>query len=78
MTSSLLQRLGIALPIIQGPMTGLGHPALAAAVSAAGGSGMLGCGMRSPAAMAEAAAAVRQQTGPALWHEPVCAGHAHP
>ena len=54
MTSSLLQRLGIALPIIQGPMTGSDTPALAAAVSAAGGLGMLGCGMRSPAAMAEA------------------------
>ena len=62
MTSSLLQRLGIALPIIQGPMTGSDTPALAAVVSAAGGLGMLGCGMRSPAAMAEAAAAVRQQT----------------
>ena len=62
MTSSLLRRLGIALPIIQGPMTGSDTPALAAAVSAAGGLGMLGCGMRSPAAMAEAAAAVRQQT----------------
>lgn len=62
MTSSLLQRLGIALPIIQGPMTGSDTPALAAAVSAAGGLGMLGCGMRSPAAMAEAAAAVRQLT----------------
>lgn len=62
MTYSLLQRLDIALPIIQGPMTGSDTPALAAAVSAAGGLGMLGCGMRSPAAMAEAAAAVRQQT----------------
>ena len=62
MTSSLLQRLGIALPIIQGPMTGSDTPALAAAVSSAGGLDMLGCGTRSPAAMAEAAAAVRQQT----------------
>ena len=62
LTSSLLQRLGIALPIIQGPMTGSDTPALAAAVASAGGLGMLGCGMRSPAAMAEAAAAVRQQT----------------
>ena len=33
---------------------------------------MLGCGMRSPAAMAEAAAAVRQQTDRPRWHEPVC------
>ena len=62
MAHSLLQRLHIALPIVQGPMAGADTPALAAAVSAAGGLGMLGCGMRSPAAMAEAAAAVRQQT----------------
>ncbi len=55
-------RLGIALPIVQGPMTGADTPALAAAVSEAGGLGMLGCGMRSPAAMAEAAAEVRRLT----------------
>ncbi len=62
MTASLLQRLGVALPIIQGPMTGSDSPALAAAVSAGGGLGSLGCGMRSPAAMREAAAAVRAAT----------------
>ena len=62
MNSSLLQRLGIALPIIQGPMTGSDTPALAAAVSAACGLFMLFCDMRTPAARAEAAAAVRQQT----------------
>ena len=55
-------RLGLALPIFQGPMTGSDTPALAAAVSQAGGLGMLGCGMRSPAAMAEAAAEVRRRT----------------
>ena len=60
--NSLLQRLGIELPIIQGPMAGADTPRLAAAVSQAGGLGMLGCGMRSPAAMAEAAAAVRALT----------------
>ena len=59
----LLQRLGIALPIIQGPMTGSDTPQLAATVSQAGGLGMLGCGMRSPEAMAQAAAAVRAATG---------------
>ena len=58
----LTTRLGLALPIIQGPMTGSDTPALAAAVSQAGGLGMLGCGMRSPAAMAEAAAEVRRRT----------------
>lgn len=63
MTTALLTtRLGIALPIIQGPMTGSDTPALAAAVSGAGGLGMLGCGMRSPAAMADAAAQVRMRT----------------
>lgn len=58
----LLQRLGIPLPIVQGPMTGSDTPPLAAAVSQAGGLGMLGCGMRSPEAMAQAAAAVRAAT----------------
>ncbi|GAB1385217.1 nitronate monooxygenase [Melaminivora sp.] len=58
----LLTRLGLDLPIIQGPMTGSDTPQLAAAVSAGGGLGMLGCGMRAPAAMAEAAAAVRAAT----------------
>ena len=62
MPAAFTTHLGLALPIIQGPMTGSDTPALAAAVSEAGGLGMLGCGMRSPAAMAEAAAAVRQQT----------------
>lgn len=62
MPSSLTTRLGLALPIIQGPMTGSDTPALAAAVSEAGGLGMLGCGMRSPAAMAAAAADVRERT----------------
>ena len=61
-SSPFTTRLGLALPIIQGPMTGSDTPALAAAVSQAGGLGMLGCGMRSPAAMAEAAAEVRRRT----------------
>lgn len=59
---SLLDTLGLRLPIFQGPMTGSDTPQLAAAVSAAGGLGQLGCGMRSPAAMREAAAAVRAAT----------------
>ncbi|QIL82852.1 nitronate monooxygenase [Diaphorobacter sp. HDW4A] len=61
-TPSLLKHLNIEHPIIQGPMTGSDTPALAAAVSKAGALGMLGCGMRSPAAMEEAANAVRQAT----------------
>lgn len=62
MPSTLPSTLGLSLPVIQGPMTGSDSPALAAAVSAGGGLGSLGCGMRSPQAMREAAAAVRAQT----------------
>lgn len=41
---SLLSRLGIRLPIIQAPMAGVSTPAMAAAVSEAGGLGSLGVG----------------------------------
>jgi nitronate monooxygenase len=41
MKTPLCERLGIALPIIQAPMAGAVGPALAAAVSDAGGLGML-------------------------------------
>jgi nitronate monooxygenase len=46
-------------PIIQGPMAGGGSPALAAAVSNAGGLGSLGCGMLSPEAITRQVAEVR-------------------
>ncbi|CAB3789302.1 NAD(P)H-dependent flavin oxidoreductase [Pararobbsia alpina] len=42
--NDLLVRLGIAVPIIQAPMAGVGTPALAAAVSNAGALGSLGVG----------------------------------
>ena len=64
--NALLQRLQIDLPLFQGPMTGSDTPQLAAAVSQAGGLGFLGCGMRSPHAMREAAAAVRAATAKPL------------
>lgn len=41
---ALLRRLGIQQPIIQAPMAGVSTPALAAAVSNAGGLGSLGVG----------------------------------
>ena len=41
MKTSLCDRLGIEVPIIQAPMGGAVGPALAAAVSNAGGLGML-------------------------------------
>jgi nitronate monooxygenase len=42
--ASLAARLGLRTPIIQAPMAGTGTPALAAAVSNAGGLGFLGLG----------------------------------
>jgi len=54
----LLERLGIAVPIIQAPMAGVSTPALAAAVSEAGGLGSLGLG----AATAESARTMIRQT----------------
>jgi nitronate monooxygenase len=41
---TLLQTLGIRLPILQAPMAGISTPAMAAAVSQAGGLGSLGVG----------------------------------
>ncbi len=49
MTHPLCQRLGLALPIIQAPMAGTCTPALAAAVSNAGGLGSIGVGAVDPA-----------------------------
>lgn len=60
---SLLELLGIDVPIVQGPMAGgPSTPALAAAVSNAGGLGSLGCGYSSPAEIAGDIAAVREAT----------------
>lgn len=44
MKNALLDQLGIAKPIIQAPMAGVSTPAMAAAVSNAGGLGSLGVG----------------------------------
>jgi nitronate monooxygenase len=52
----LTTRLGIAHPILGGPMAGVTTPALVAAVSASGGLGLLGCGMMPPAAIEQAIA----------------------
>ena len=46
--TDLLELLGIEHPIVQAPMAGSGTPALAAAVSNAGGLGSLGCGTMTP------------------------------
>src|SRR3954469_7466832 len=46
--NDLLQRLGLTTPIILAPMAGITTPALAAAVSNAGGLGSLGCADLKP------------------------------
>jgi nitronate monooxygenase len=46
--TSLTELLGIAYPIVQAPMAGFSTPALAAAVSNAGGLGSLGSAMLGP------------------------------
>jgi len=48
-SNPLLSRLGITLPIIQAPMAGVSTPAMAAAVSNAGGLGSLGVGATNAA-----------------------------
>lgn len=61
----LLELLGIRLPVIQAPMAGVSSPAMAAAVSAAGGLGSIGVGATDAAGAREMIAAVRaRHAGP--------------
>jgi nitronate monooxygenase len=60
----LTDRLGLRHPVIQAPLAGGGDtPALVAAVSDAGGLGFIGASYLTPGQIAEAARAVRAQTG---------------
>lgn len=59
---NLLQHIGIRLPIIQAPMAGVSTPALAAAVSNAGGLGSLGVGATNPAGARAMIEEVRAKT----------------
>jgi nitronate monooxygenase len=61
--NALLEKLGIALPLIQAPMAGVSTPALAAAVSNAAGLGSIGVGASSPEAARAMIRAVRAATG---------------
>jgi nitronate monooxygenase len=65
-TTSLLHRLGLRLPILQAPMAGYATPALAAAVTNAGGLGGLGSATLSPAALAAQVAELRSRTNGAF------------
>lgn len=58
-TAALLALLGIDHPIIQAPMAGVSSPAMAAAVSAAGGLGSIGVGAVDADGAAKMIAAVR-------------------
>jgi nitronate monooxygenase len=58
----LVERLGIALPVIQAPMAGTGTPALAAAVSNAGGLGSIALGAGTPEAGRDQISATRAAT----------------
>lgn len=60
--TSLLERIGISLPIVQAPMAGTSTPALAAAVTEAGGLGSIGVGAIDAAGAREAIEAVRSRT----------------
>jgi nitronate monooxygenase len=62
----LLQLLGIEKPIIQAPMAGVSTPALAAAVSNAGGLGSLGVGAMNAAGARKAIRETRALTAKAF------------
>ena len=60
-----IERLGLRVPILQAPMAGVSTPALAAAVTQAGGLGALGLGaMTVDQAEAALRAAAALTTGP--------------
>ena len=61
MNNALLQKLGIRLPIIQAPMAGVSTPAMAAAVTNAGGLGSLGVGNTNAEGALQLAEAMRRE-----------------
>ncbi|UOA27018.1 nitronate monooxygenase [Pseudosulfitobacter sp. DSM 107133] len=63
---TLLNRLNISVPIIQAPMAGVSTPALAAAVSNAGGLGSIGVGATDAAGARAMIAATRALTNRAF------------
>jgi len=60
--NALTERLGIRYPIIQAPMAGASTPAMAAAVTRAGGMGSLGVALQSPDATRADCEAIRAAT----------------
>lgn len=78
-SNALTERLNLKWPILQAPMGSASTPALAAAVSNAGGLGGLGMWGRSAAEAERRIAGFRQQSGGSLnvnypiWPDPSCA-----
>ena len=62
LTTPLARRLGLEVPIFQAPMASVTTPALAGAVSKAGGLGAFGCAYMQPEAMRREVAALRAVT----------------
>jgi len=75
---NLIERLAIELPLIQAPMTGTSTPAMAAAVSNAGGLGSLGVGSTDAAGARKMIAAVRERTARSLHVNVFCHAPAQP
>ena len=61
--NDLLEKIGIELPIVQAPMAGVSTPALAAAVSNAGGLGSIGVGAATAEVAREMIREVHNATG---------------
>ena len=60
--TNLLQRIGVALPIVQAPMAGTSTPAMAAAVTSAGALGSIAVGAVDAAQARAMIAALKSQT----------------
>jgi nitronate monooxygenase len=75
--TSFLERLGVALPLLQAPMAGVSTPALAAAVSNAGALGALGVGATDADGARAMIAAVRAATARAFHVNVFVHGPAH-
>jgi nitronate monooxygenase len=76
--NAFTSRLELACPIIQAPMAGTSTPALAAAVSNAGGLGSLGVGAMNAAGASEAIRQTRERTHRAFNVNVFCHASAHP
>jgi len=64
--TDLLKRIGVELPIVQAPMAGTSTPAMAAAVTNAGGLGSIGVGAADAAGARDMIGALKAQTNGAF------------